>query len=127
MLLGEGADTETRDNDGFTALHIADRAKDQSAVVRALLEGDADKDARCTNLSSTALIRAADSGSLNNAKVLLEAGADANVVTNDKQTALSLSMSKEYSAVARVLVERGAYTEVAKALLEAAARNSRES
>lgn len=60
-------------------------------------------------------------------KVFLEAGADANVVTNDKQTALSLSMSKEYSAVARVLVERGAYTEVAKALLEAAARNSRES
>jgi len=88
-LLRNGADVDSRDHLGRTALHQAVVANHRSDVVE-LLKSGADISARDNN-GRTALHLAAAVKGLEVLKVLLEEGADVNVRDNDGKTPLQMA------------------------------------
>jgi ankyrin repeat protein len=143
VLLKAGADPNSQDESGMTALrHVAWTGKNQVAVAKRLIAAKAN-----VNLAAdddwTPLIQAmygetAEAVPLGT--VLLAAGADASVVNNENNTALTVAADRGHVALIPALVKNGANVdfrgrdgtalevaaqqgnaEVAKALLEAGA------
>ena len=137
-LLASGADVNAKETErGQTALMWA-AAQEHPQVVEALIEHGADLEARSAtvplytpkmiNKSSgaviefysknvyfpkvkggfTALMLAGQSGSLDSARVLLEAGADVNAATPDDGSALVLASSNGHQEVALLLLRESA-------------------
>lgn len=103
--LRQGADLETRDSVGETALMKA-AFNDRRATVALLLEKGARVDARSSQTGTTALMMAAQQGHLEVARELVEY--DANVDLRQKSdgaTALIVALTFNAPGVARFLVE----------------------
>ncbi|KAI9856806.1 MAG: hypothetical protein M1813_008743 [Trichoglossum hirsutum] len=106
QLLENGAEMETRDGDGRTALHLAARGG-HDAVVRLLVGGGANLAAR-DGLGWTALHEAAASGHETVVRLLAEKGADVRAVERGGRTALHEAAEGGHEVAARLLVENGA-------------------
>lgn len=84
---------------------------DVDELARILSRNQIDVDARNQH-GMTALMRAAYQGNAKMVGVLLEHGADPNVMRNDRFTALALAAFFGHTETVRVLIEHGAKTEV---------------
>jgi len=105
LLVDAGADVKAASNAGVTALHVAWR---DEAVVRMLLSRGADVHAK-TQLGATPLqVAASATGTAGVVSLLLEKGADPNAGENRGVTPLIAAAGVGNTAVARLLLERGA-------------------
>jgi ankyrin repeat protein len=99
-------------SDGFTALHYAAFFGSPGAV-RALVAAGADLEARSTNQEfapeATPLHSAAAAGRMDNAEVLLEAGANPNARQHGGFTPLMEAEQRGDLDLAELLVRHGAY------------------
>jgi len=143
VLIKARADPNAQDESGMTALrHVAWTGKNQVAVAKRLVAAKADVNLKADD-DWTPLIQAmyADPAvAVPLGQALLQAGADAGVVNNEGNTALTLAAERELVALIPALVKGGAdvnergrdgtalcvaaekgKTEVAKALLDAGA------
>jgi ankyrin repeat protein len=96
VLLEHGAKVNTQDIDGRSALHFAAEHTNAVDVIPALIRAGADVnlklDPTAKHLSgATPLIVAAAMGNAQAVKLLLNAGADENVLTWDRMTALDVA------------------------------------
>jgi len=113
-LLKHRARVNERDIDGRTALHHAAENRQAEDVVAALLKAGANVDLRSGPTAkylpgATALIIAASVGNPRVVKLLLDAGADPNVLTLSRMTALDLARHPP-------ILSRPEYAEVLKLL-----------
>jgi len=107
MLLAHGCDTETKTNDGLTSLHVAVYFGCDSNVVRTLIKGKADVNAKDTR-GCTALSWAAFGGFDIALSLLLKAKANPNTKDNEGRTALHYAARKGFESCVAVLLEKGA-------------------
>lgn len=96
-LIAYGANLESTNSDGFTALHVSAK-KGSIDLVKLLIEASANVNAKCQYLAETPLHKARDREVI---KVLLAAGAN-NVV--DKQGNLAISKNDETEVRMKVCV-----------------------
>lgn len=143
VLIKAGVDPDAQDESGMTALRqVAWTGKNQVAVTRRLIAARADVNLKADD-DWTPLIQAmyADPAvAVPLGQVLLQAGADAGVVNNEGNTALTLAAERDLVALIPALVKGGAdvnargrdgtalgaaaengKTEVVRALLDASA------
>ena len=112
LLLDSGADPNTRDQRGVTAIMDAARAGDADSI-KVLLERDAVVNAVRKN-GRTALMTAVRSRRLAAVRVLLDNGADVNVQaakgpgSNSLDTALTMAAARGVPEIVKALLERGA-------------------
>lgn len=92
-----------RDKLGWTALHAATNAKQDSAI-RVLLHYGADPNSR-DPLGDTALLMAARAGNASGVRVLLEGGCDKNAKDKKRRTALHVASHESHDSVIRALLE----------------------
>ncbi|KAK4034966.1 ankyrin repeat-containing domain protein [Parachaetomium inaequale] len=105
---GGGADVNAQGGDHFTALHAAAVQEDDGCLRQLLALGPKlDVFPKNTKLG-TPLQAAAFAGCDRNARLLLEAGADPNVVAGKHGTALQAAALKGGSALCALLLARGA-------------------
>ena len=103
-LLACGADTNTRNDNGWTALMCAS-FKGNAGIVRMLLAAEADLSAE-NDFGETALWKASYFGHTETVRVLLAAGADPNAArTTDGATALIWASIRGNADVVRLLLE----------------------
>ncbi len=123
LLLGAGADAETRTRlGGHTPLHVASRSAQEGAAT-ALLEGGADPNA-VTTTGATALHFAAGSGAAGAVAALLDHGADPDAREPVwGQTPLMFAAARARTEALAVLLARGADPELAGTVVDVAARN----
>jgi uncharacterized protein len=113
QLLGEDPEgARMWSPDGFTALHYAAFFGSPEAV-RALVAAGADLEARSTNQEfapeATPLHSAVAAGRMDNAEVLLEAGADPNARQHGGFTPLMEAEQRGDLDLAELLIQHGAY------------------
>ncbi|KAH7361209.1 hypothetical protein BKA66DRAFT_536672 [Pyrenochaeta sp. MPI-SDFR-AT-0127] len=104
-LLGYGADIQSRDGDGSTALHRA-VIRDFYDVAEILLAHGADPSAR-DQWMCTPLMLCAEQSSVNLARLLLDHGADRMAVEANGETALSLCAARGRLDMFMFLIEAG--------------------
>ncbi|MCK4319153.1 ankyrin repeat domain-containing protein [Candidatus Micrarchaeota archaeon] len=105
-LIQEGADINTRDDWGETALtHAIENGHTETA--KFLIEKGADVNVKDWE-GRTALIRAAEKGYTETARFLIEKGADINTKDILGKTALILAAEKGHTETAEFLIEKGA-------------------
>ena len=101
LLLDHGADINTRDKKGYTALIIATQYK-YIVIIRLLLDRGADP-----NISSvygdTPLIYASFGGRTDIVRLLLRYGADPNIQNRYGETALDKAVQFEYDDIAELI------------------------
>lgn len=93
FLLDAGADIEAQDQSGQTPLLVATGINRLNAV-KALLDRNANIEAREPGKGMTPLMRACRFGFLEIAVALVEKGAQINAVTSDKRTPLKLAATR---------------------------------
>lgn len=116
LLLNKGVNASIPDNSGRTALHWAAN-QGQEAVVRLLLEKDADSNILKSDVhGQTPLFIAAFRGDEGIVRLLLEKGADEDVSKLDKygRSALAIAAEKGHERVVRLLLEKGAKSVILK-------------
>jgi uncharacterized protein len=106
-LIASGADVNTAEGDGMTALHWAADHGD-SAMAAALLKAHANVKATTRIGAYTPLHLAARAGSGAVVKMLLDAGADAKAVTNSGTSALHFAAEAGNPAAVSDLIDKGA-------------------
>lgn len=103
LLLQKGCQKiDFHDKQGWTALHAATNAKQDSAM-RVLLHYGADPDAR-DPLGDTALFMAARAGNDSGVRVLLEGGCDRNARDKKGRTALHVASHESHDSVIEELL-----------------------
>ena len=107
-LLEAGAMPNRTDRSGRTPLHCAAEFTAAGPIIRALVDGGADPNAKDDRLRWTALHMVARSGSAEQAKLLIGANATLRARDGDSQTPLHVAVAAGNAEVARVLVEEGA-------------------
>ena len=100
-ILDRGADINTRNKEGETALMVAS-LEGRGEIVKLLLARGADANIM-DSVGATALLYAAVGGSADIMKLLLDRGADPDAKTNDGESALSISLIKGNKAAVDVL------------------------
>ena len=105
-LLTQGADVNTRQGDGATALHWAAH-QDDRALVERLLRAGADVGA-ANDLGVTPLLLACTNGSAPIVETLLAAGADPNATAQGRETPLMVASWTGNAEVVKRLVAAGA-------------------
>ena len=105
LLLEEGAELESKDNDHRTPLSWAS-ANGHEAVVKLLLEQGAELESK-DNEGRTPLLRAAERGHKAAVMLLIEKGAELESKSSNDQTPLSWAAESGHEAVVRLL-EKGA-------------------
>jgi ankyrin repeat protein len=106
VLLEHGADTEARDDDGYTPLLWASRFRHVD-LAHVVLEHGAHTEARDKDNYSP-LERAIQNGHVELAQILLEHGADVNAQNMERYTPLHSASAMGQPAVALVLLKHGA-------------------
>ena len=106
QILGDGADVETRAEDGSTALIMA-ALNGHAQVIETLLKKGAKVDAT-DQAGFTALIMAAGAGHADVVKQLLASGADVGARTKDGVTALMAAAFQGRAQVVETLLRHGA-------------------
>lgn len=112
VLIDRGADVDTREADGSTALHWAAQ-HGHEPVLTALLDAGADPDAS-SRYGITPLALAATNGDTATVSLLLDAGADVNSTSREGQTALMSAALNGRAETIRVLLEAGAKIDAAE-------------
>ena len=107
LLLEAGADVNTQDDDGGTALMYAVRFQGHLPHMKLLLEAGANVNAQDAH-GVTALMYALKQDTLPHMKLLLKAGANVNAQDNDGRTALMLSCMRGFKEHIQVLLSVGA-------------------
>jgi len=114
FLLDRGADGENGGNVEQTGLYIA-LSRGYAGVVQSLIDRGADLNAICKDYNEdaddvkwTALHGSIYKGRRDIAILLLERGADTEILSSLDQTALFMASSRGYSDVVRTLIDRGA-------------------
>jgi len=107
--VSNGANTETRNVDGFTPLIMASYLG-HGEIVKQLLRAGASIEAK-DNLGFTALQAAAQEGRLEVVRILISKNANVNTHSNDKATPLIKATELGHLQVVRVLLNAGAETE----------------
>merc|ERR1712207_92679 len=102
--MGCSANANATCRTGQTVLMRA-AAEGHSKIVVQLINAKAEIDARDRSESRTALMKAARAGHLDTVTVLLLGGAEAKLLDDNKDTAISLSKLRNHDAVSRVLEE----------------------
>ena len=102
VMLQRPQNPDTRDSDGWPALHFAAEAGNVRCV-ELLLESGADLESTATEDGSTALHCAAWNGHLEVLKLLLEAGARKHRATSQGQTAFCLAVGNSHIEVMQYL------------------------
>jgi ankyrin repeat protein len=104
FLFGKGADINSKDGDGQTALlYAAKRSFNQTAAF--LLENGAEVDVQGNKQGATALILAAGWGNVELVQMLLDHGADPSVTDRFGQTARMAASDRGNLAVLEILPE----------------------
>jgi ankyrin repeat protein len=106
-LLKDGADVNTAQADGMTALHWAAQKGDVE-LAKVLLYASANMRATTRIGGYTPLLIASRNGDAAMIRTLLESGADANNQTTNGTTALMLAAAAGKAEAAKVLLEKGA-------------------
>ena len=106
-LLRDGADVNTAQSDGMTALHWA-ASRNDAEIARTLLYAGATVRATTRLGGYTPLHLASRAGSAEVAKQILEAGADANVYTATGVSALHFAADADAPEVVALLAAHGA-------------------
>ena len=106
-LLRDGADVNTAQSDGMTALHWA-ATRNDNEIARTLLYAGATVRATTRLGGYTPLHLASRAGSTEVAELILEAGADPNVFTSTGVTAMHFAADADAPAVVALLAAHGA-------------------
>ena len=110
LLIAKGADVDSRDNDGSTALHntafTADNEQGKDVAELLIVKG-ADVNAK-NNDGWTPLHRAVNNRNKDLAELLIAEGADVNARDNDGWTPLQNATANEYVEIAALLRRHGA-------------------
>jgi ankyrin repeat protein len=106
LLLSRGANVNSKDSHGKTALHIA-AEKEFPTVAEVLLANKADANAQ-DNSGNTPLFSAANNGSLKLVAMLLAAGANPNLPNKQGLTPLVLPAAHRSSEIVKALLAAGA-------------------
>lgn len=106
-LIGEGADVNSIDRDGCTALMKASE-KGHYNIVACLLCFDANVNIQNQHVDSTALMLAADKGHVEVVERLLSADADVNLFSYYGETALIYSAYGDKPKIVKLLLDHGA-------------------
>src|ERR1035437_2457514 len=106
LLLSRGANVNSKDSHGKTALHIA-AEKEFPTVAEVLLANKADVNAQ-DNSGNTPLFSAANNGSLKLVAMLLAAGANPNLPNKQGLTPLVLPAAHGSSEIVKALLAAGA-------------------
>ena len=106
-LLRDGADVNTAQSDGMTALHWA-ATRNDAEIARVLLYAGATPRATTRLGGYTPLHLASRSGSADVAELILEAGADPNVFTTTGVTAMHFAADADAAGVVTLLAAHGA-------------------
>jgi ankyrin repeat protein len=101
LLIENGADLAKKDEDGYTALHVA-CVKGAVDVVQILIDAKADVNAQ-NNVGQTPLMDSIDN--LEVAKLLIESGADLEVKDDDGDTALHYACDEGATEVVQLLID----------------------
>jgi len=104
--LDQGADVNTRDPEGRTALMLA-ADQGRSEIVKLLLDKRADVDAKDKE-DHTALMLAAQQASTETVKLLLDGGATVDVKDKDGSTALMLAALNGNTDMVKLMLDKGA-------------------
>ncbi len=105
-LIDAGADVNTQEKEGWTALMLASEYG-RTEVARLLIDAGAYVNAQ-TNEGFTALIYASEKGFPEVARLLVEVEADVNVQNDDGSTALMYALAYEHTEVVMLLIQKGA-------------------
>src|SRR5581483_8931555 len=117
-LLARGADVNTAQGDGMTALHWAAKNGDADLAATLLAAG---ANVRATSRLGgyTPLLLAAAAGSVPTVEALLARGADANHREGaNGETALMFAAARDRADVVRALLERGADADLASTIVD---------
>jgi ankyrin repeat protein len=95
LLLQKKAETEARNEDGLSPLHIASEEGRDGVVRRLIRDGHADIEAK-TRKGYTPLMLAASNGEERVVQVLLERGANINAISNKGKTAMSFPRKSKH-------------------------------
>jgi ankyrin repeat protein len=106
LLLKQGADVNSAQGDGMTALHWAVQKGDVE-LVQTLLYAGANLKATTRIGAYTPLLIASKSGNASMVEVLAAAGADPNAATASGATALMLASQAGNAAAVKALLDRG--------------------
>ena len=106
QLLNQGADTNTKNEKGTTALMWA-AYESHTETVKALIEAGADANAK-TEDGWTAMMDAAAFGSTVTVKAFIDAGADVNAETKDGKTVLVWAAERGQTENVKALMDAGA-------------------
>ena len=112
---GQNPNVHEADLGGWTPLHHAIEDLDDGGpleAVRVLIEHGAEVDRWDTPRSSTPLIIAVANGRIDAARLLLEAGADPNVMGEGTETPLLMAVGERSYQLVKLLLEFGAAQEI---------------
>ncbi|HML19725.1 MAG TPA: ankyrin repeat domain-containing protein [Candidatus Dependentiae bacterium] len=107
LLLRMGANTEVTDQDGCTPLLIAICAR-HIEMIKLLIVSGADVDFKCKYYGYTPLHCAAFGGWADVAKILIDAHANIDAVSDDYMTPLYVAIKKAQPEIVQVLIQAGA-------------------
>jgi len=107
VLLDAGADVNLKSTQGYTPLYAAVQSK-HKPVVEYLLSKGASIDEKLGPLGLTAFYKASIDGSLDIAKVLVDAGADINMKSTEGYTPLFVAVQNKHKPVVEYLISKGA-------------------
>ncbi len=121
-----GRDTNIVDSDGNTPLHIAVSEHGSSEMLTSLISGGYPVNNR-NRTGSTALLLAVKSGSADNARILLAAGADPFATDNVGESAVSIALEKNIVLVSTIAEYAADKTDtIGDGILHYAARSADE-
>lgn len=105
-LISNGADVNSKNEDGLTPLHVA-AVRNRGAVVKLLIDHGADVNTK-TEDGQTLLHHVAREGYVNIFKLLIDSGSDLSARDNAMRTPLNCALRWRKHDVAELLVTRGA-------------------